>query len=186
LITYLVAAALAIGYVCEAGLPFWRRATASVLGLVLAVGAGHLLTSSDPLLAYAMGFPSLLVLGTVMIAPERRRAPRVPVERRTAAARARSATTPVPWQQFDRRASRRRASMAVGTDPGSGLYSSPVAEIARMARTRQVSAGPAATRIPSGALTSPRGVADRLAAQRRQSRRGAPRSLSRMSRCRCR
>jgi hypothetical protein len=105
-ITYLVASALAVGYVCETGLPFWRRAAASVLGLVLAVGTGQLLTSPDPLVGYVVGIPSLLVLGVIMIVPERKVRPGPAVDRRRAAARVQSAVTVGPWQ-FDRRASRR-------------------------------------------------------------------------------
>jgi hypothetical protein len=184
LITYLVAAALAIGYVCETGLPFWRRAAACVLGLVLAVGAGQLLTSSDPVVGYAMGISALLILGVIMIAPERKGRPAAPPGRRVSD-RPRSATTTVPWQ-FDRRAPRRRGSLAIGTDPRAALHTSPVVEIARVAPAPGITRAPAAARTSSGPATSARGVADRRAGQRRQSRRGAPRSLSRMSRCRYR
>jgi hypothetical protein len=185
MITYPIASALAIGYVCETGLPFWRRAAASVLGLVLAVGTGQLLTSSDPLVGYVVGIPSLLVLGVIMIAPERKVRPGPTVDRR-AAARVQSAVAAGPWE-VDRRASRRRTPTPVPTDRIAAFYTRTAAEITRVTPAGQVSRTSAATRVPGGAVTSLRGAADgHLAARRRHSRRGAPRSLSRMSRCRYR
>jgi hypothetical protein len=189
LITYLVAAALAIGYVCETGLPSWRRATACVLSMVLAAGAGQLLTSANPVIAYAAGIPSLLALGAIMIAPERK--PRPPASpNRRASDRARPATAATPWR-FDRRAPRRRPSMPVRTDPRGARYTGSVAEITAeityVARAAQIMRAPAVTRVPGGSAAGVQRAADSdLAARRQHGRRGAPRSLNRMSRCRYR
>jgi hypothetical protein len=181
LITCLVAAALAIGYVCETGLPFWRRAAASVLGLFLAVGAGQLLTSADPAVGYAMGIPSLLVLGVIMIAPERKPR-RAPSPGRRVTDQPRPAVAAVP-SQFDRRASRRRSPLALGTDPRITPHTSPVVEIARMAPALGNSGLPMAARASNGAAAGARADQRR---QGRQGRRGAPRSLSRIPCHRCR
>jgi hypothetical protein len=189
LITYLVAAALAIGYVCETGLPSWRRAAACLLGMILAVGAGQLLTSSNPVVAYATGIPSLLVLGAIMIAPERTAGPPATPGRRVSD-RARTEATAAQWQ-FDRRSSRRRASRPILTDSRGAHHTGSVAEITAEitygVRAAQITRAPAVTRIPGGAGVGPHGAADGdLAPRRHHSRRGAPRSLSRISRCRYR
>jgi hypothetical protein len=184
LITYLVAAALAIGYVCETGLPSWRRATACVLGMTVAAAAGQLLTSPQPVIAYAAGIPSLLALGAIMIAPERRVTPHTSPNRR-ASDRARPAAT-LGSGQFDRRASRRRAPMPVLTDSRGAHHTGSAGEITYVAQTTQITRAPAATRISGSAAVSPRRSTDRDLAGRRRHSRGEPRSLSQMSRCRYR
>jgi hypothetical protein len=184
LIAYLVAAGLAIGYVCETGLPSWRRATACVLSMIVVVAAGHLLTSSHPVLAYAAGIPSLLALGAIMMAPERKAKPRTSPNRR-ASDRAQPATTVVSWQ-FDRRAPRRRAPRPILTDRRGAHHNEFAAEISNLAQAIQITRAPAATRIPGGAAGSPQWSTDGHLAARRRHGRGHPRSLSRMSRCRYR
>jgi hypothetical protein len=188
LITYLVAAALAIGYVCETGLPSWRRVTACGLCMVLAVGSGHLLTSANPVAAYIAGIPALLALGAVMIAPERTAgSPDTP--RRRACDQTGPPTTTGRWQ-FDRRAAHRRTPTPILTDSRGTHYPGSVteitAEIAYGAQAVQITRAPAVTRIPGSALANPHRAAEGdLAARRHQRRHGAPRSLSRISRCRC-
>ncbi|GAA1802758.1 hypothetical protein HC028_07235 [Planosporangium flavigriseum] len=185
LITYVVAAALAIGYVCEAGLPSWRRASACILGMILAVGAGQLLTSSNPLAAYATGIPSLLALGIIMIAPERTAKPSA-TPRRRAGDRPRP-ESPTAQPQLDRRAPHRRAPRPVLTDSRGTRLTGPASEVTYAAQTTQVTHAPTATRRPGSAGLGPHPATDgHLAERRHQSRRGTPRSLSRISRCRYR
>jgi hypothetical protein len=185
LITYLVAAALAIGYVCETGLPSWRRATASVLGMVLAVSAGQLLTSSDPLVAYVAGIPSLLALGAVMIAPDRTARPSATPKRRASDQAHPDATVTQP--QFERRAPHRRGSRSALTDFRGTYQTESVSEITYAARATQVTHAPVITRGTGSATVSPDWATDgHLAARRHHSRRGAPRSLNRISQSRYR
>jgi hypothetical protein len=184
LIIYLVAAALTIGYVCETGLPSWRRTTACVLGMIVAVAAGQLLTPSHPLVAYAVGIPCLLTLGAIMIAPERA-AKRDAWPNRRASDRVRPAATVVS-SPFDRRAPRRHAPMPMLTDRRATHYPAPAAEVTWMGQAAQITRAPAATRIPGSAAVSPQWNTDSHPAARRRHSRGEARSLRRITRCRCR
>jgi hypothetical protein len=152
--------------------------------MILAVGAGELLTSSHTAFAYAIGIPSLLALGTIMVAPERAVGPH-PTPNRRASDRARAATTTVRWQ-FDRRASR-RAPMPVLTNPGGADYPGSVAEVTYVTQAARIASSPTATRAAGAGAVEPHAATEgHLAARRHHSRRGAPRSVNRISRCRYR
>jgi hypothetical protein len=184
LITYLVAAALAAGYACETGLPSWRRATACFLGVILAFGSGWLLISDQPLVAYAVGMPALLALGTIMIAPERKPAPPVTTPHRRASDQARPTgpARPAARWQFDRRAPH-RGSVPILTERRGAPHTGAAAGVASAARATQITRAPAVTGVPGDGGVRPRRATDGHLAARRHTRRSAPRSLSRLSRC---
>jgi hypothetical protein len=183
LITYLVAAALAVGYACETGLPSWRRAAACVLGLILTFGGGQLLTSDQPLVAYAVGMPSLLALGVLMMAPERKPAPPATPQRRASdRTRPTGPARPAVWWQFDRRAPHR--SFLPGAAERGGAPYTRAAEITSVGRAAQITRAAAVAGGPGAPGVTPLRAAGSHLAARRHSRRSAPRSLNRMLRCR--
>ncbi|NJC73963.1 hypothetical protein HC031_30250 [Planosporangium thailandense] len=183
LITYVVGAALAVGYACEAGLPFWRRATACALTLALAVGTGQLLMSANPAPAYAVGIPSLLLLGAIMIAPQRPARPATP--RRRASDQVRSARTAKGWD-LDRKASRHHATLPSLTDSDGPHYPDPVTQLTPVSRSIQVGRARAVTQVSHRTASDQRSEEAAPPMRRRHDRRGTPRSLTRISRCRYR
>jgi len=72
LITYLVAAALAIGYACVHTLPQWRRAVAGALAMILTIAAGELLFEPATPGIHVVALPCVLAVAVVTLLPRRR------------------------------------------------------------------------------------------------------------------